>query len=78
MGDRFRPRPDDNVFFFLKRTRIASFWPTVHTDPENATLFENGSQGGEIRKHSPPVLMWTAIPHTFQNDDAIAPPRDVP
>ena len=54
-------------------------------------FFENGSQGGTIRKCSPPVFVWTAnlsIFHTFQNDDAIAPPlhlqpsttepRDVP
>ena len=38
-------------------------------------FLETGSQGGEIRKRSPPVLVWTVNPHTFRNDDAIAPPR---
>ena len=33
-------------------------------------FFEKGSQGGKIRKRSPPVVMWTANPHTFQNDTA--------
>ena len=40
-------------------------------------FFETGSQGGEIRKRSTRVFMWTANPHTFQNDDAIAPPLDL-
>ena len=40
-------------------------------------FFENGSQGGEIRKRSPPIFMWMANPHTFQNDDAIAPSRNL-
>ena len=39
-------------------------------------FFENGCQGGEIQKRSPPVFMWTANLHTFRNDDAIAPPLD--
>ena len=34
---------------------------------------ETRSQGGEIRKHSPRVFMWTANLHTVRNDDAIAP-----
>ena len=40
-------------------------------------FFENGSQGGKTWKHRPPVLVWTVNPHTFQNDDAIAPPLDL-
>ena len=40
-------------------------------------FFETRSQGGEIQKCSPPVFMWTANLHTFQNDDAIAPPLDL-
>ena len=37
-----RPRPDDNALL-RKRTRIASFWPTVHTDPENALFWKRVS-----------------------------------
>ena len=70
-----RGRPHENALL-RKCTCIASFWPTVHTDPEN-TAPENGSQGGKIRKRSPPVLVWTANPHTFRNDDAITQPLDL-
>ena len=31
------------VFFFRKRTRIASVWPTVHTDPETALFWKRVS-----------------------------------
>ena len=70
------------IALLQKHTRIASFWPTVHMDPKKQEslkthFFENGSQGGEIRKHSPRAFMWTANPHTFQNDDAIAPPLNL-
>ena len=40
-------------------------------------FFENGSQGGKIRKCSPPILVWAANVHTLQNNDAIAPPLDL-
>ena len=40
-------------------------------------FIDNGSQGGEIQKRSPPVVMWTANLHTFRNNDAIAPPLDL-
>ena len=45
-------------------------------------FFENSSQGEEIRKRNPPIFMWTAKPHTFQNNDGItlpstSEPRDV-
>ena len=33
--DRLRGRPQENALL-RKRTCITSFWPTVHTDPENA------------------------------------------
>ena len=50
-------------------------------DPESQRLkihfSENESEGGKIRERSPPVLVWTANPHTFQNDDAIAPPLNL-
>ena len=39
--------------------------------------FENRCQGEKIQKRSPPILVWMANPHTFQNDDAIAPPLDL-
>ena len=67
--------------FMWKYTCIASFWPTIHTYPENTAtenaLFWNRSQGGKIQKRSPPVPVWTANPHTLQNDHAITQPHDV-
>ena len=69
-----RSFPHENALL-PKLTCIASFWPTVHMDQTHFS--ENGSQGGEIRKRSPPVVVWTANPHTFQTDDAIAPPLNL-
>ena len=46
-----RPRPDDNALL-RKRTCIASFWPTVHTDPENA-LFKKRVSGWRNPKTQP-------------------------
>ena len=51
-----RPRPDDNTLL-RKRTCIASFWPTVHTDPENAapenTIFWKRVSGWRNPKMQP-------------------------
>ena len=46
-----RPRPDDNALL-RKRTRIALFWPIVHTDPENA-LFGQRVSGWRNPKTQP-------------------------
>ena len=63
---------DENALL-RKRTCIASF-RADHPNGSWKRAFLNRSQGGKIRKHSPPVFMWTANPYTFQNDDVIAPP----
>ena len=46
---------------FCKNARFASFWLTVHMDPEDTMhFFENRSQGGKKRQRSPPILVWIA------------------
>ena len=72
-GDLFlRGHPHENALL-RKNTPIASFWLTVHTDPENAVpkknFFETRSKGGGIRKRNPTVFMCTANPHTFRNSN---------
>ena len=70
---------------FFKSWTFNNIYVTIMKNcilPENMAklkmpLFENRSQGGKIRKRSPPVLVWTVNPHTFQNDEAIAPPLDL-
>ena len=50
------PCPDDNALL-RKRKRIVSFWPIVHTDPENAvpehTLFWKRVSGWRNPKTQP-------------------------
>ena len=57
--------------------RFGHFFAVLKMQCLKMHFFENGSQGGEIRKRSPPVLVWTANLDTFQNNVAIAPPLDL-
>ena len=67
--------PDDNALL-QKRTRIASFWPIVHTDPEN-TLFWNRVSGWRNLKTqpsrfhtiAPPLDLWPLNPVTSHNNN---------
>ena len=51
----------------------ASFCPIVRMDP----VFETWSQGGNIWKLRPCVLVWTVNPQTLRIDDIIVPPLDL-
>ena len=73
-----RGRPDENA---LLRNVLRCFGrpstQILKTQRLRTHFFDSGSQGGKIRKSSPPIFLWTANPHTFQNDDAIAPLLDL-
>ena len=62
--------PVQTTTLFCENTRVLHRFgrPSIRilkTQRLKMHLFENGSQGGEIQKRSPPVFMWTANPLTF-------------
>ena len=62
---------------FCKNAHVLHSFGCLSTWILKTHFFENESQGGKIRKRSPSIFVWTAIPHTYQNNDAITPPLDL-